>query len=325
MTSSPESNSAPGLANSSISGGVDTYPKLSSLSKAELTRRLQGPGIKLQHPPFVTHIQSPIPIVAEGLFTLYADYQVQPLESFADFQVSVQYGRRLPKPLCVFKTDRLQPFTPLAAGEAFALLEWGMNWCITGYSHTWITIHSAVLERGGRALILPAPPGSGKSTLCAALLLNGWRLLSDEMALLDPATGHITPAPRPVSLKNQSIEIVRNLSPQVVIGPVAHDTMKGTVAHMRLPGECLQRAHETALPAWVVFPKYVKDASASLVARGKAASFVQLAENSFNQSSQGKRGFEVLSALIDRSDCYDFTYSRIDDALATFAHLPLPA
>jgi predicted ATPase len=30
-------------------------------------------------------------------------------------------------------------------------------------------------------VILPAPPGSGKSTLCAALVTRGWRLLSDEL------------------------------------------------------------------------------------------------------------------------------------------------
>jgi HprK-related kinase A len=301
------------------------HPTLSSLSRDQLSQRLQREGIFLSIPPFVAHIRSPIPIVAEGLETLYADHSLlSESGTFADFHVSVEYGRRLPKPLCVFKTDGHEPFTPLVAGEAFAFLEWGMNWCVTSYCHTWISIHSAVLERDGRALILPAPPGSGKSTLCAALLLNGWRLLSDEMTLLDPDTGMITPAPRPVSLKNQSIDIIRNLAPNVVIGPVAHDTMKGNVAHMRLPQVCLQRANEPALPAWVVFPKYVAELPAALVPRGKATSFMQLAENSFNQGGQGRRGFDALTALIETCDCYDFSYGHLPEAIATFARLPLP-
>jgi len=301
--------------------------RVSSLSSTGLAGRLKAGGIFISLPPFVAHISSSIPIVAQGIETLYADHQLidgNATNVFADFHVSVEYGRRFPRALCVFKMDGHEPFTPLAAGEAFAFLEWGLNWCVSSYCHTWVTIHSAVLERHGRAVVLPAPPGSGKSTLCASLLLNGWRLLSDEMALLDPRTGQLVPSPRPVSLKNESIDIVRKLAPNVVIGPVAHDTMKGNVAHMRVPEDSLRRAGEEALPAWVIFPKYVANAPASLVGRGKATSFMQLAENSFNQGGQGRRGFDALTALIDRCDCYDFSYGHIDEAMAIFANLPLP-
>lgn len=302
--------------------------KLAELRLSELAKRLGKEGVVLRVPPFTVHVNSPIPIVAVGLNTLYAEHDLLTgdlAETFVDFHVSVAYGRRFPRALCEFEMDGLRPFTPLAADEAFAFFEWGLNWCVTGFCHTFITVHSAVLERDGHVLIMPAPPGSGKSTLCAALLLNGWRLLSDEMALLDPLSGRITPSPRPVSLKNQSIEIVKKLAPQGVFGPTAHDTLKGTVAHMRAPSGSLARSHETALPAWVVFPKYVPNAPTSLTVRGKAATLIQVAENSFNLSIHGGKGFEALSKLIDRCDCYDFTYSQMDEALQVFARLPVPS
>ena len=301
-----------------------TFSTLSAISKTELARKLQGKGLGLLVPPFVVQINSLLPVVAAGLHALYADYQLASQEDFADFHITVAYGPRYKKSVCVFKIDDFEPFTPLAVGEGFAFLEWGLNWCVTTYMHTWLTIHSAVLERNGRALILPAPPGSGKSTLCASLLLNGWRLLSDEMTLLDPGTGLVTPFPRPVSLKNQSIDIIRNCDKNVVIGPVAFDTLKGNVAHMRAPVESLHRANEKALPGWVIFPKYVPNAPAQLTPRGKATSFMQLAENSFNQSAHGRRGFDALTRLIDQSDCYDFSYGHLDEAMAVFADLPLP-
>lgn len=255
---------------------------------------------------------------------LYANHELAPQDAFADFHIAVTYGSPISRSVCEFKIDGFKPFTPLAVGEGFAFLEWGLNWCVTTYLHTWLTIHSAVLERHGRALILPAPPGSGKSTLCASLLLHGWRLLSDEMALLDPTTGLITPFPRPVSLKNQSINIIQGLSSDVVIGPVALDTMKGNVAHMRAPADSLRRSNEKVLPAWVIFPQYVANAPAQLTPRGKATSFMQLAENSFNQSAQGIKGFKSLTRLIDQCDCYDFSYGHLDEAMAIFAELPLP-
>ena len=297
-----------------------------SISRAELHRRLAHDGVFLQIPPFIFKIQSPIPIVAEGIAALYADYEMLADNSeFADFHVSVVPGRRLPRPLCVFEMDGVRPFTPLALGEAFAFLEWGLNWCVTSHCHTFLTIHSAVLERNDRVLIMPAPPGSGKSTLCAALVLNGWRLLSDEMALLDPKTGLVVPSPRPMSQKNKSIEIIQHLAPAEPFGPIAYDTMKGTVAHMRAPTASIARAAEPGLPGWVVFPKYVADAPAQLLSRPKAASFMQLAENSFNQNVLGKAGFKALSDLIGRSDCYDFSYGRLDEAMTIFSALALPS
>ncbi len=268
------------------------------------------------------HICSPIPVVAQGLHALYPDHEVLTDEDiFADFHVSVKPKRRLLKTVCVFEMDGFQPFTPLAYGEAYAFLEWGMNWCVTSYCHTWITVHSAVLERGGRVVILPAPPGSGKSTLCAALMLNGWRLLSDEMALLDPVSGLVTPSPRPVSLKNESIEVIRGLAPDASFGPVARDTMKGTVAHMRISPQSLALAGESARPAWVVFPQFKRAAALSVQERPKANALVELASNSFNHHVHGRAGFQALATLVDECGCYDLQYGHLDEAIAWFAAL----
>lgn len=272
------------------------------------------------------HIQSPIPVVAHGLHALYPDHElIESDDLFADFHVAVKPRRRLLKTVCVFEMDGFQPFTPLAYGEAYAFLEWGMNWCVTSYCHTWITIHAAVLEKGGRVLILPAPPGSGKSTLCAALMLHGWRLLSDEMALLDPVSGLVTPSPRPVSLKNESIEVIRRLAPGANFGPVAHDTMKGTVAHMRISADSLARADVPAQPAWVVFPQFQKGAGLSVDERPKARALVDLAANSFNHHVHGRTGFQALVDLVDRCACHDLRYGHLDEAIAWFDELSAAA
>lgn len=283
-------------------------------------------GLRLVVPPFVVHVRSDIPVVSEGIEALYAHHTVRPIgEDFADFHVSVTPTRRWFRPLCAFELDGFRPFTPLAIGEAYAFLEWGLNWCVTGYGHSWLTLHSAVLEKGGRAVILPAPPGSGKSTLCAALMLNGWRLLSDEMALLDPQTLALTPAPRPVSLKNQSIGVIRALAPDAVMGPVAHDTLKGTVCHLRASHESFLRSQETAFPAWVVFPRYEANSGFQISPRGRAQTLLELTSNSFNHHVHGRAGFDALARLVDICSCHDLHYSDLDAALQWFDALEPPA
>jgi hypothetical protein len=45
--------------------------------------------------------------------------------------------------------------------------------------------HATVLERDGRAAGLMGPSGQGKSTLAAAMLARGWRMLTDDLLVLE--------------------------------------------------------------------------------------------------------------------------------------------
>lgn len=304
-----------------MSVGV-TPRRVGAVPPDALSAALRTSGLFLRMDPFVVHVRSAIPIVADGIQRLYAGHTCwTEAGEFADFHVSVRRKWRPSRPLCVFEMDGHAPFTPLAYGEAYAFLEWGLNWCITSYCHNWITLHSAVLERDGRAVILPAPPGSGKSTLCAALMLDGWRLLSDEMALLDPRTGLLTASPRPISLKNASIDIMRRRAPDAVMGPVALDTLKGTVCHMQVSADSTARARELATPAWIIYPRYVAGAPLTLSPRPKADALLNLHRNSFNHHVHGRQGFETLADVVERCDVYDLHYSDLDEALACFARL----
>jgi hypothetical protein len=267
---------------------------------------------------------SALPGVAEGLWRLYRGYPLIDDGAFVDYTVTLSSGggwRRWFRRQAVFRFDGVEPFIPLPQVQAFALLEWSMNWCVSAHANQFLLLHAAVLERDGCAAILPAPPGSGKSTLCAALMHRGWRLLSDELALIALDGGAITPFGRPVSLKNQSIGLIQDFAPDAVLSQVTHDTTKGSVAHMMVPADQVARLKEEARPRWVVFPKYTAGAAPLLSRRSRANSMLELGRNSFNYMVLGLEGFTALSRVIDSSDCYDFSYSQLDDAVAVFDKL----
>ncbi len=301
---------------------------LSQLPPGELRRRLAGDGLRLQTGPFVLCVRSRIAQMIEGLALVYADYPVHGPERFADFHIHMDEAgglRRFFHPQVRFDHDGDAPFQPLPRHHAFVMFEWVLNWCISSRAHAWLIIHAAVVEKDGCAAILPAPPGSGKSTLCAALVQRGWRLLTDELAMVQLSDGRLLPVPRPVSLKNASIDVIARFAPDAVFSPSVADTSKGTVGLLKAPADSVTRAGETARPAWVVFPKYAADAAPAMTPVAPARAFMQLAENAFNYNLLGAAGFQAMGRLIDQCASYQFVYSRLDDAIAAFDALPRPA
>jgi HprK-related kinase A len=280
--------------------------------------------VRLRTGAIVTRICSALPEIAVAMSLVYSEHPVEAADSFADFHVRIRRPRglrRWVRPQVAFEFDGAPPFLPLPGDQAFPILEWGLNWCISTHCHQYLVIHAAVVERDGRALLLPAPPGAGKSTLCAGLVDRGWRLLSDELTLLDPLTGSIAALARPVSLKNASIEVIRRFAPDAVLSPTVHDTLKGSVAHMKPPGEAVRRALEPARPRWIVMPRYHAGAASLLRPLSRGRAFMQLAESAFNYQVYSRQGFELLATAVEACECYEFTYGELESAVRTFAEL----
>ena len=295
--------------------------RVGDLSLSDLEKLLRGGRFALQTGELISRIKSSLPDVARSVHVLYANHPCQIDPDFADFHVEVgQPGniRRWFKRQAEFRLDGERPFEPLPRDQAPAFLEWGLNWSIAASCHQWLTIHAASLERDGLAVILPAPPGSGKSTLCAALALRGWRLLSDELSLIDPVSTRAHALARPINLKNASIDLIRHFAPDSVWGPETYDTAKGRVSHLRPSLDSVVRMQESAQPRWIVFPRYEPGAEPLLTPRGKAQTFIHFAQNSFNYNPLGRAGFEIAGRLVSQCDCYDFIYSKLDDALEVF-------
>jgi HprK-related kinase A len=294
------------------------------LTRRDLAARLKSGALRIRTGPFVTCVQTVIPAIVDSMALLYADFPLESSPGFADFHVRLAPAsgpRRWWRRQAIFFLDGEVPFEPLPLRVAVPFLEWSLNWCVSHHAHQYLVIHAGALERNGRAMILPAPSGHGKSTLCAALVHRGWRLLSDELALVHPSGGRLAPLPRPISLKNQSIQVIQASVPDAIMSRPTRDTRKGTVALVRPPRDAVLRAGEHAHPAWVVFPAYQAGAQAELVTLSKARTLLRIAESCFNYTVHGAEGFQTLAELVDRCQCYEFRYSDLDQATALFDSL----
>lgn len=288
------------------------------LAEQHVAKLLATKGIAVQLGPFAVRIQSDLGWLTSLIYSLYSPYPLAPAGAFIDFHVAVTRARglrRWMRPQVQFCVDGYSPFVPYVAEHALPALEWGINWCMATRSHHLLMLHAAGVERNGHAILFPAWPGHGKSTLCTALIHSGWRLLSDEFGLVRPDDGMLVPVPRLIPLKNESIEVIRRFRPDARIGPSFLKTRKGTVAHVQPPEDSIRRAQEPAQPRWLIFPRWVPSGSVTLEPLSKGQAFVMTATNAFNYEVLGETSFRLVTEMVRSSDCYTLRYSDLDQAI----------
>jgi HprK-related kinase A len=291
---------------------------LGDLAPGALRRELRGHGLRLRIGPFIARIGSSMAAIETSLATLYTHHELEPGREGAHFTLRVdppRTVRRFVRRQVQVSFDGHEPFLPLPWQMAAPMLEAALNWCVGNFAHQFVVIHAATLARGGRALLMPAPPGSGKSTLCAALMCRGWRLLSDEFALLDTETGALQPIPRPVALKGPSISLLRRWSPDVWLGPEVDNNEGERVAYMRPPPESVQASTVSAVPGWILVPMFEAGAPPVVEAISRARAVMHLADSSFNYNLHGRVGFERLVSIADRAPCVTLRYSSLEDGV----------
>lgn len=273
----------------------------------------------LHLPPFCFQIQTDLPLVQKNLQLIYGD-ALKPTADYTDYFINVKSGSGLRKFISRqvrFLSDQKEPFKPINLDSGYALLEWGMNWCVATQEMRFVIIHAAVLEKDGKAVLFPAPPGSGKSTLTAWLAFNGWRLLSDEMALMIPGSQTVVPFVRPICLKNRSITLAKSWFPSAHFSTIAKNTHKGDVVHLSPPSHSWDNNTVPAQVVAIVFPRYDKNEALTVTQLNQAQAFSALAENAFNFSLGGQAGFETIVQLVEKSQCYEACYNDVAE-LAEF-------
>lgn len=289
-----------------------------------IRERLAKDGLVLDFGAASARLRSEVADLAPVVHRVYHAFEPQPAQSFAAATMSLRYARGLRRwwrPQVEFIADGGLLFEPFPADTHLPLVEWGLNYLFAERLNAYLLLHAGAVERDGHAIVLPAMPGSGKSTLTAALSLRGFRLLSDEFGVVRLDDSQLLPLLRPVALKNASIDVIRHFAPDAVIGPAFEKTRKGNVAHLAPAREAVCRVHEPASPALVIFPQYDADTPLLVEPVMKSRAFAKLAVNSFNYEVLGRAGFDAVARLLDQSDCYRLIYSDLDRATETLTSM----
>ncbi len=251
-----------------------------------------------------------------ALETLYVDYPR--FDGVPDYTVRLRAPRpwrRVFRPSVLIEGDFMLPdAAPLPLAHGLLAAEMGMNLQLALGHRRHLLLHASCVERDGRALVMTGESGSGKSTLAALLSAHGWRLMGDEFALLDPATGLIHGFPRLISLKNAAIEVAERAWPKGRFGPRLEGTPKGDIRHLVPDARAIAAMDLPAVPALLLFPRYGAGADRRAVPPSEA--FVRLTQASTNYVSMGEPGFAALTRFVREVPALAIDYPDTAAALA---------
>jgi HprK-related kinase A len=256
------------------------------------------------------------------LDTLYVDFP-KPEGGIPDFNVHLFAARRwrlVVRPSVQIAGDFVIPdAAPLPLAQGLLAAEMGMNLQMALGQRRYLLLHASAVERDGRALLMTGLSGAGKSTLAALLMGRGWRLMGDEFALVDPATGLIHAFPRLVSLKNEAVPVVEAALPAARFGPVLEGTPKGRLRHLVPDARAIAAMADPAVPALILFPSFGFEAAEREVFPSET--FVRLTQASTNYVALGEPGFDALTRLVQSVPARAIDYPDTDAAIAQVERL----
>lgn len=180
-----------------------------------------------------------------------------------------------------------------------------------------LQVHAGVVSNGQKCLLLPAAPGSGKTTLTAGLTAAGFQYFSDEVALLEEPDFEVRPVPISLSVKSGALEVLAPLFPQ--LRRSANHTREDfeTVTYLNPPSASFSYELNRTYPAgWIVFPQYTPHATTELRPIGKAEALARLMKEVLVVGTTlDKRIVRSLAQWIQRVDCYELPNSSLSQAV----------
>lgn len=173
--------------------------------------------------------------------------------------------------------------------------------------------HGAALVRDGQGILFAAAAGSGKTTLTASLLAEGYGFMTDELTAID-AHGRMEGLARPLNIKSGSLDLLRQCA--WLTPALGRARLSGGVTLMPWPR--IGSTENVHLGA-VVLPEWRADAAFDVEALSPGRAGAALMSCLLNARNLPKNGLAFVTGLADGRPVHRVRYSHVSDVSAWLA------
>lgn len=198
--------------------------------------------------------------------------------------------------------------------RAFLHLLWDVNQRVFRSTPDKLLVHASAVTAHGRAVIMAAPPESGKTTLSLGLVERGLGYLSDEAAAIDPETLLVHPFAKSLSVDVGAQPFLERFRPDT--DPAIEPYLDG---QWQVPPDSIRdgAVAPPTRPGWIVLPRYVRDGATELVPISRADALGLLMEQGLNLHLHGRLAFERLAEVVRACRCYHLVMADLPSACDT--------
>jgi len=221
-----------------------------------------------------------------------------------------------PRPGCYRLSRDGVPWVDSApADEILAHLDVAVNsTAVEKLGHRYLFFHAGAVALGEAGVILPAPPGSGKTTLVAGLIAAGFRYFSDEVAVLDPSSSRLMPFPKSLFVKHGAQGVLASRYPLLASQAPSSRLGGELVWYLPPPRDAWPLG---PVSVWaVIFPRYDPSQPTSLVEIPRSLALQGLLKQSFNLGFHHAQGISAAVAMLRGAACYALTVGDLDQAVS---------
>ena len=178
-----------------------------------------------------------------------------------------------------------------------------------------VILHAGAVMRSGRAMLLAGKGGSGKTTLAAGLLHNGFYHVSDDVSPVLNANQEVMPLPVALGVKQGSWPALKKDYPEIEALPEYHRFGK-RVRYLPPGSAVVERPYRTYPVSHIIFPCYSDGVKTTFTTMTSAQVLAQIIEagSILGQKFESPK-LESFLSWIRSVKGVSIHYSALDEAI----------